>query len=228
MAKEIMNEPVQEVLPFTKKDVEALERSTKRLKEFLLTGKKAIYNIALTLSKVDANKLYVAGGFKSVYEYAEKELDLGRATVNNYIRVANRFLETNAGGYATITLNNSAKEIDAKAEYPITTLTELLVLDDDKVKQITDDGEIDSTMNQKQVRAVVAQYKPKKEKKQKEETSETDDEQMEMELEEPASETFDSELLEAFAGIKAIAEETENEELENLLQIVMNKTGYKF
>ena len=53
-------------------------------------------------------------------------------------------------------------------------------------------------------------------------------EQMEMELEEPASETFDSELLEAFAGIKAIAEETENEELENLLQIVMNKTGYKF
>lgn len=230
MAKEIVHEAEQEVLPFTQKEVEALERTTKKIKENLLQGKKAIYNIAIQLSKVDEKKLYLAGGYKSVTEYAEKELELKRATVNNYIRVANRFLETNNNGtFARITLNDTAKEVDAKSEYPLTTLTELLVLDDEKVKQITDDGEIDSSMNQKHVRKVVAKYKPQKEKKQKEETTEAG-EQMEMELETPASdtETFDKELFEAFTEIAGIAEETKNQNLKELLDFIMDRLGYKF
>ena len=229
MAKEVIKNEDVEVVEYSKKEVEALERTTKRIKENLLQGKKAIYNIALQLAKVEKNELYKAGGYKSVTEYAQKELELGKATVSNYIRVANRFLETNNNGtFAGISLNDTAKEIDSKSEYPLTTLTELLVLDDEKVKQITDDGEIDSSMNQKQVRKVVAQYKPKKGKKQKEETATEDTEDTEVEMNEPVEEKFDTELFEALKGIDDIAIENEDAELSRLLAIVMNKIGYHF
>ena len=225
MAKELVKEPV-EVEPISQKDIETLERTTKKVKEYLLSGKKAIYNIAIQLSKIEKNKLYLAGGFKSVTEYAEKELELKRATVNNYIRVANRFLETNGNGtFSGITLTDTAKEIDAKSEYPITTLTELLVLDDAKVKQITDDGEVDSSMNQKQVRKVVAMYKPKKDKEQKAETESADDNIDETEND---SEEFDSQLFNAFVTIDDKAKEYGDSELSSALTLIMNKLGYHF
>ena len=227
MAKELIKDTPVEVEPISQKDIEALERTTKKVKEYLLSGRKAIFNIALQLAKIEKQKLYLAGGYKSVTEYAEEELELKRATVNNYIRVANRFLETNNNGtFSGVKLTDTAKEIDAKSEYPITTLTELLVLDDNKVKQITDDGEVDSSMNQKQVRKVVAMYKPKKDKEQKEAPESADDNIDE--TEDTDSEEFDSQLFNAFVTIDDKAKEYGDSELSSALTLIMNKLGYHF
>lgn len=111
------------------------------------------FNIAVKLKEIYENKLYIAGGYKNVYEMAAAEFDYKKASTNNLIRIATLFLESdNEGKIRTIFAKG---EIDFKYSQ----LQELLSLDSDKAKSLIEGGKITVDSTAKEIREIVKETK---------------------------------------------------------------------
>ena len=56
--------------------------------------KKDIHRMALCLYVLQTEKLYLEGGYTSVYDLGTKLLKVAKGTISNYVNVAKKFLDT--------------------------------------------------------------------------------------------------------------------------------------
>lgn len=97
-----------------------------RLKQELLAVSKSFVRIGFMLRLVEEEKLYERDGYKSVAEFAQKELGLGASTTSRFIAINKRYSE---GGY-------SDRLLPEYAAYGQSKLTEMLQLPEEDMQMI--------------------------------------------------------------------------------------------
>lgn len=122
MENKIAKREKQAIAVFNFKNAE-LNKASERI--YALKGSIAenMSEIARILGRVKREKLYVEDGFKSVHEYAENALDLGKATAYAMAGVGDRFL-----------LSDTVTSQTVSAMLSPSNLTELVGLTDDEIQ----------------------------------------------------------------------------------------------
>lgn len=153
--------PIVEIIPANI----TLDNVTLRIKGVEERMKKDYMEIACLLLYVKKSGIYSQGGYKNVYEYAQKKLGYKADMVKKSIRVADLFLqEISAGSYKSIFVSEGEKD------FTIGALVELLPLEKGNDKsafialttEMYQNGEISPDMTTKQIREVVKSKRGKK------------------------------------------------------------------
>lgn len=135
---------------FTFKNVE-LNKASERITALKGSISENMNEIAKILGRVKRDKLYVEDGFKSVSEYAENALDLGKATAYAMAGVGDRFLLSDTKTAQTIS-----------AMLPASNLAELVGLTDEEIQDGINKRSITPNSTQVELRAFVKAVKSKR------------------------------------------------------------------
>ena len=132
--------------------VKNLSNATDMINGYMLQGKVAALNICYVLRAVDEHKLATAEGYKNTADYSEQKFGLGRASTNNMIRIAKRYLISKDGA---ITFNDTVNG----QTFSTAQLQETLSLTDADAADAIKAGEITDDMHTKDIREVVKKIK---------------------------------------------------------------------
>lgn len=123
------------------------KRFTAGAKEY--QNKKDIHRTALCLYVIQTEKLYLEGGYTSVYDMATKLLGLSKGTISGYISIAKKFLDTNTG--KTIFATD-------KGDFSYLQLLELKKLKVEDAKSLIESGVINYNSTANEVKQAVNDY----------------------------------------------------------------------
>ena len=161
------------------------------------------FRVALCLQIIHNEKLYLDGGFKNVSEYGKKLLGMKTMTINNYVRVARKFLDPTTG--TSIFSKNGE-------DFGYTQLVSLLKLDPYDAKELFASGRISYNMSARDIKKTVDSYI---EEKQREATEEM---MSQLEPYEASYEEFHA----AYNRLKEYLEDKSDVKGQELLQEIMN------
>ena len=112
-------------------------------------NKKDIHRMALCLYVIQKEKLYVEGGYTSVYDLGVNLLKLSKGTISGYISIAKKFLDTDTG--KTIFATD-------KGDFGYMQLLELKKLKVDEAKELVNSGTINCNSTAQEIRLAVSEY----------------------------------------------------------------------
>lgn len=167
--KEIVIEVQETNLPTVSSEtdiimVSSLEEHTKIILALEEDNKRNIFKIASQLELVKSKKLYEEGGYKSVTEYGERELNYKASTTSALVRISQRFLDLDG---------NIVKE--ELQNYSVYQLMELLKLTDTELNKALTDNKITSDISAKNIRNTVKEIKAEEHKNKFNPENKTDD-----------------------------------------------------
>jgi len=105
--------------------------------------------MALCLYVIQKEKLYVEGGYTSVYDLGVNLLKLSKGTISGYIGIAKKFLDTDTG--KTIFATD-------KGDYGYMQLLELKKLKVDEAKELVASGKINYNSTAPEIKQAVSDY----------------------------------------------------------------------
>lgn len=152
-AKKAVSVPATNQKPYT------LHTATQRIKELQRIVNKSMLDIACILYNVKKYELYKEKKYKSIFEYADKELGYKRASVYQAIKMAARYIEP-----ASIE-NDKTKTIDLKEPYKGLTSSQLMELNslpEDVAEKLAPSVK---GLTKDETRIIVKEHKPTKVKK---------------------------------------------------------------
>lgn len=122
-------------------------RFTAGAKEY--QNKKDIHRMALCLYVLQTEKLYVVGGYTSIYDLAMKQLNISKGTISGYINIAKKFLDVNTG--KTIFASD-------KGDFGYLQLLELKKLKVEEAQQLFNTGVINYNSTASEIKGAVSLY----------------------------------------------------------------------
>lgn len=148
--------PMQDTAEFRKRRLLDLSAQMQQL-----SGRRdAQFPVAIRLNVVREEKLYLDGGFKNIYEYAQEVLNIKRITANNYTRIARDFL--NPCTERTIFADGRGRD------FGYSQLVELLRVDKDSAIQFVKSGQITYTTSARAIKSIVDDFKATQDKSREE------------------------------------------------------------
>lgn len=137
-----------------------LQRKINAIKAADVKFKKAVFEIAYTLSELadEQNMLLENAGYKNIVEFAADQFGYASSTTQNYVKIANRYLEGNNKEVRTI-----CAELDdggtATADYKIGQLNALPGnVDRDEFRRLDAAGIINKTMSADTIKSTLKNY----------------------------------------------------------------------
>lgn len=111
--------------------------------------KKDIHRMALCLYVLQTEKLYLEGGYTSVYDLGTKLLKVAKGTISNYVNVAKKFLDTDTG-----------KSIFAtdKGDFSYLQLLEMKKLKKEEAQELVNSGTVTFSSTAQEIKGAVASY----------------------------------------------------------------------
>lgn len=146
----VKKEKKKEAVTFNFKNTE-LNKASARITALKGSISKNMGEIAKILGRVKRDKLYEDDGFKSVSEYAENALSLGKATAYQLASVGERFL-----------LNDSVTAKTVSAMLPPSNLAELVTLSDEEIQDAVNKKNITPNSTQTELRTLAKAVKGKR------------------------------------------------------------------
>lgn len=127
-----------------------LRQATQKIFRLTNAAKKNLFEISVTLLKIQTEKLYEEDGYSNIYEYGEKVLGYKKAMTNNLVRIATNYID-----------KDTMKSILATdtGDYSVSQLQELLVIEPADAKQLADAETISPTMSTKAIRKAVKAFR---------------------------------------------------------------------
>lgn len=122
-------------------------RFTTSAKEY--QNKKDIHRTALCLYVIQNEKLYLEGGYSSVYELGVNLLGLSKGTISGYVNIAKKFLDRNTG--KTIFATD-------RGDFGYMQLLEMKKLKVEDVKELIGIGAIDYNSTVSEIKTAVDDY----------------------------------------------------------------------
>lgn len=141
---------------FSQFNNEKLQRLTMRIHELTQATKRNLFEIAVHLSTIKAEKLYETAGYKSVQEYAEKNFDYKKSMVYKMLNVADKFIEARDIDGQIVYMSKLAHD---EADYSVSQLMEINEVEFDEAKSLDAVGSIMPSMTTKEIREVVKDFK---------------------------------------------------------------------
>lgn len=123
------------------------KRFTAGAKEY--QNKKDIHRMALCLYVIQNEKLYLEGGYTSVYDLGTKLLGVSNGTISGYISIAKKFLDTNTG--KTIFATD-------KGDFGYLQLLEMKKLKVEEAKELVSNGTITFNSTASEIKQAVSDY----------------------------------------------------------------------
>lgn len=117
------------------------------------------FEIARGLHLINAEKLYVVGGFNSISDYANNALGFNSAMTSSYVRVAKRFIRRN---WPETIFSSVANPNVGMEDFGVSQLIELLRLTDDDIKALMSDGRLTYSTSVPKIKALIKEYKVEK------------------------------------------------------------------
>ena len=134
--------------------IKTLTQATDSINKSLTKGKSAVFEIAITLQRVADGKLLENTEYKNISDYGMKVFGFKRASVNNMVRVARRFLTTVNGKVDFVPLLGDNVFSESQ-------LQEMLSLTEDAhITELLESGINDSSRT-KEIREAVIEVKKK-------------------------------------------------------------------
>lgn len=133
----------------------ALQAATNRIFSALEDAKNSLFVVAYTMNKINTGKLYVADGFKDIYDYGNVVFGYKRAMVNNLCRVGANYLVWDNG---TIKSLLAHKDDD----YSVSQIQEVLPISVEDAKTLDKTGAINPDMTTKEIRTAVKSFRNSK------------------------------------------------------------------
>ena len=135
-------------------NIKTLTQATDSINKSLTKGKSAVFEIAITLQRVADGKLLENTEYKNISDYGMKVFGFKRASVNNMVRVARRFLTTVNGKVDFVPLLGDNVFSESQ-------LQEMLSLTEDThITELLESGINDSSRT-KEIREAVIEVKKK-------------------------------------------------------------------
>lgn len=134
---------------------EKLQTLTMRIHYLTQETKRNLFEIAVSLLAINSEKLYEAGGYKSVQEYAEKNFGYKKSMVYKLLNVADKFIEAREIDGQTVYMSKLAHE---NADYSVSQLMEINGVEYDIAKSLDENGVIQPEMTTKEIREVVKDF----------------------------------------------------------------------
>jgi len=132
-----------------------LNRLTMRIHELTQATKRNLFEIAVSLSAIDAEKLHETAGYKSIHEYAEKNFGYKKSMVYKLLDVARKYIEpTEIDGHIVYV----SKLAHADTDYSVSQLMEINRVEFDVAKSLDSVGAIMPSMTTKEIREIVVDY----------------------------------------------------------------------
>lgn len=127
-----------------------LRQATQKIFRLTNAAKKNLFEISVTLLKIQTEKLFEEDGYSNIYEYGEKVLGYKKAMTNNLVRIATNYID-----------KDTMKSILATdtGDYSVSQLQELLVIEPADAKQLADAETISPTMSTKAIRKAVKEFR---------------------------------------------------------------------
>lgn len=146
-----------------------LRQATQKIFRLTNAAKRNLFEIAVTLLKIQTEELYVEDGYSNIYEYGEKVLGYKKAMTNNLVRIAGQYIDKEA--MKSILATDSG-------DYSVSQLQELLVIEPTDAKQLSDSEIITPSMTTKAIRKAVKDFREseKTEPEEKEDSGSCDGE----------------------------------------------------
>ncbi len=127
-----------------------LRQASEKIAQLTQAAKKNLFEIAVTLLKIQTEALYEEDGFANIYEYGAKVLGYKKAMTNNLVRIAENYIDTVTMRSIIATDNR---------DYSVSQLQELLVIEPADAKMLADNDTIKPTMTTKAIRAAVKEFR---------------------------------------------------------------------
>lgn len=127
-----------------------LRQATQKIFRLTNAAKRNLFEIAVTLLKIQTEELYVEDGYSNIYEYGEKVLGYKKAMTNNLVRIAGQYIDKEA--MKSILATDSG-------DYSVSQLQELLVIEPTDAKQLSDSEIITPSMTTKAIRKAVKDFR---------------------------------------------------------------------
>lgn len=135
-------------------NIKTLTQATDSINKSLTKGKSAVFEIAITLQRVADGKLLENTEYNNISDYGYKVFGFKRASVNNMVRVARRFLTTVNGKVDFVPLLGDNVFSESQ-------LQEMLSLTEDAhITELLESGINDSSRT-KEIREAVIEVKKK-------------------------------------------------------------------
>lgn len=146
-----------------------LRQATQKIFRLTNAAKRNLFEIAVTLLKIQTEELYVEDGYSNIYEYGEKVLGYKKAMTNNLVRIAGQYIDKEA--MKSILATDSG-------DYSVSQLQELLVIEPTDAKQLSNSEIITPSMTTKAIRKAVKDFREseKTEPEEKEDSGSCDGE----------------------------------------------------
>ncbi len=129
-----------------------LRQATQKIARLTKEAKKSLFEIAVTLLRIQNEKLYEEDGFANIYEYGEKVLQYKKAMTNNLVRIAATYIDKE---------KLTSILADETGDYSVSQLQELLVLEPDEARVMSQEALIKPTMTTKAIRKAVKEFRSK-------------------------------------------------------------------
>ena len=133
------------------------------------------FEIARGLHLINAEKLYMVGGYTSISDYANAVLGFNNVVTSSYVRIAKRFLKRN---WPESIFSSVANPETSMEDFGISQLIEMLRLSDDDIKVLMADKRLTYYTSVPKLKALIKEYKAEKanrEREAKEESYQTMD-----------------------------------------------------
>ena len=123
------------------------------------------FEIARGLYLINAEKLYVVGGYNSISDYAVASLGFNTAATSSYVRIAKRFIKRNWPETVFASVDNPNVGME---DFGVSQLIEMLRLSDDDIKDLMDCGRLTFSTSVPKIKALIKEYKAEKATREKE------------------------------------------------------------
>ena len=120
-----------------------LNRLTMRIHELTQATKRNLFEIAVSLSAIDAEKLHETAGYKSIHEYAEKNFGYKKSMVYKLLDVARKYIEPTEIDGCIVYVSKLAH---ADTDYSVSQLMEINRVEFDVAKSLDSVGAIMPSM----------------------------------------------------------------------------------
>lgn len=109
------------------KQHKALDERTTMIKIKISGTARNFVVIGFYLKEIRDNEYFKDNGYKSLYEYADKELQMSKSTVSRFMSINDRF-----------SVDGNSKELKGNyADYTVSQLSEMLTLTDDQLQEVS-------------------------------------------------------------------------------------------
>lgn len=129
-----------------------LKRITNIIHNSCRTITDCAYEIAVLITKVENDDLYVNDGFDDICDYAKRCFGFEKTTTYNFLKIGRFFIEETKNGDIKTVLTH----IDDR-DFTVSQVVKMLPLGIDRAKELTNDGVITSDMSCRQIEKVVKQ-----------------------------------------------------------------------